>query len=86
MKDYKFKLVRELDLIIPAMSEQEAWIEITKVDPELIADGWQITLINSNESEALSPTAPAQADSTFDEFEGFEDYSFLNPSGPATLG
>jgi len=83
MKDYKFKLVREVDLVIPAMTEEEAWVEITKIDPELIADGWRITLLNSNQSLASSsnPAVPEAFDDPMNDIDGFDDLSYLNPRG-----
>jgi hypothetical protein len=81
MKDYKFKLVKEIDLVIPAMTEEEAWVEITKIDPDLIADGWQISLLNSNQSlsSSANPAVPEQFDDVMNDIDGFDDLSYLNP-------
>jgi hypothetical protein len=80
MKDYKFKLVRQLDLVIPAMSEEEAWVEITRVNPELVADGWTISLLNGYEV-ASQVEAPIQEPfhDAMSEIDAFDDLSYLNP-------
>jgi hypothetical protein len=82
MKDYKFKLVRELDLVIPAMTEEEAWVEITKIDPDLIAEGWTISLLNGYEVTSQVET-PVEEDfyDAMNEIDRFDDYSYLNPKG-----
>ena len=81
MKDYKFKLVKEVDLVIPAVTEEEAWLEIAKIDPDLIADGWQISLLNSNQSlsSSANPNVPEQFDDVMNDIDGFDDLSYLNP-------
>jgi hypothetical protein len=81
MKDYKFKLVREIDLVIPAVTEEEAWLEIAKIDPNLIADGWQISLLNSNQSlsSSANPDVSEQFDDVMNDIDGFDDLSYLNP-------
>jgi hypothetical protein len=80
MKDYKFKLVRELDLVIPAMTEEEAWVEITKVNPDLVADGWTISLLNGYQVTS-QVEAPVQDDfyDAMNEIDRFDDLSYLNP-------
>jgi hypothetical protein len=83
MKDYKFKLVREIDLVIPAMTEDEAWVEIAKIDPNLIADGWQIHLLNTNSqlASAGNPAVPEPFDDVMNSIDAFDDLSYLNPRG-----
>ena len=85
MKDYKFKLVKEVDVVIPALTEEEAWVEIAKLDPDMIADGWQIQLINSNQQASIIPQAQEDFYDPMNELESFDDLSYLNPHGPQSL-
>jgi hypothetical protein len=80
MKDYKFKLVREIDLVIPAMTEQEAWVEITRINPDVIAEGWTISLLNGYEvtSQVETPVDEPFHDA-MSEIDAFDDLSYLNP-------
>jgi hypothetical protein len=80
MKDYKFKLTREIDLVIPAMTEEEAWVEIARINPELIADDWRIRLLNGY--QAASQVETPMDEPFYDamsEIDAFDDYSYLNP-------
>ena len=84
MKDFKFKLIKEVDVIIPAMSEEEAWVEIAKLDGDLMAENWTITLINGNQSIS-NPENPEPFEDVMNDIDAFDDLSYLNPNLPKAI-
>jgi hypothetical protein len=53
MREYKFRVFKEDTLIIPAENEGEAWIELLKLNPDLLGLEWKYDLIETPQ-EALS--------------------------------
>jgi len=80
MKDYKFKLIKEVDVIIPALSEEAAWVEIAKLNGDLMAENWVITLINGH-AEVSSATSHEPFEDAMNDIDAFDDLSYLNPKG-----
>jgi len=82
MKEYKFKVYKQVEIIIPAQDQESAWVEISKVDPELMGLEWSIDLVSSPDRlvKALADDpeyVPEEPDPLFDEWD---DLSYLNPS------
>jgi len=89
MKEFKFRLYKEETLIIPATSEEDAWVEISKLNPDLLGLQWSIDLVETplTKSQALADSAEPVPDEHDPLFDGdFDDYSYLNPSLPRSLG
>lgn len=74
MPDYKFKLTKTTDLVISAGDEEGAWIEITKVDPDLLGLQWSIELVPFHQETKID-TGPVE----LDDYDSEQDLSFLDP-------
>jgi hypothetical protein len=80
MKEYKFRIYKEEVVVIPSDDEVAAWIEVSKLNPELLGMDWRVDLVatpitlaqkNADVNNELTDHDPL-----FDE----DDYSYLDPS------
>jgi hypothetical protein len=82
MKEYKFKVYKQVEIIIPALDQEAAWVEISKVDPNLLGLEWAVDLVSSPDilvkAKADDPEyIPEEEDPLFSEWD---DLSYLNPN------
>ena len=62
MPDYKFKLVRKVDLVIEADTEDAAWAQVMQMNADLYAEPWSIVLDNQPAVEPAIDQGPVEVD------------------------
>jgi len=61
MADYKFRLIKQTDVVITAGSIDSAWQEIIKVNPDLLGLEWSIEAVPLKEEKPIDQ-GPAELD------------------------
>ena len=65
MKEYTFKIYKQDTITIPAENEGEAWVEISKLNPDLLGLEWLYELVETPESKNLALADGLGDDSEF---------------------
>ena len=85
MPEYKFTVTKSVDLIIPADSEDAAWLQMASMNPELLGAEWTINLTTPSQISQRIADGPEVLEDHTSHLDQFDDLSYLNPSLPKLL-
>ena len=65
MKEYTFKIYKQDTITIPAENEGLAWVEISKINPDLLGLEWLYELVETPESKNFALAEGLHGDEEF---------------------
>ena len=71
MPDVRFVFTKQVELIIPASTEMDAWVEASKINPDLLGEQWTIDIKSGAAPDEIPlDKGPVEIDD-WDQFDNF---------------
>lgn len=62
MADYKFKFVKQVEIVVEAESEDAAWLQIAQINPETLGAEWEASVVTNVRQEEPLDQGPVEID------------------------
>lgn len=62
MHDFKFTFVKKVEIVIEADNENDAWMKVAQLNPEMLGAEWEITQGSSVKEEIPLDQGPVEID------------------------
>lgn len=62
MTDFKFKFVKQVEIIVEAVSEEAAWMQIAQINPETLGAEWDVSVASGVREEEPLDQGPVEID------------------------